>query len=478
MTSVIFPIHNWVDQNCFLTVGKEMLGGKVPYRDIFEQKGPLLYAIHAVAVFISPKTFTGVYIIQIVFFTAYLWIIKKIAALFTSERLSVYASVITGIVTAVTYCYSRGDNAEEFCLPFIAYALYTMMKAFREDFGEAFSYKAMLVNGFFAGCIFWIKYSVLGFYIGFITGFFIISLIQREYLKAVVKSALFVVGNLAASIPWIIYFGINKASPLLFKVYIYDNIFLYSARLSFYKKILDVWKKLGINCLENFIMAVLIFAGIFFFCKDSGYIQGVKYKIYLVFCFITSFYGIYIGGRAYRYYFLPMAAFIILGVTAVTNLLFEYRITNFIFSRKFIAVVGAAGVVTVVLGSNCIYYYGKPKNYFPQYKFAEIMDREPSPTLLNYGFLDGGFYHAANIEPEEYYFCRSNIAREELPNLYESQLDSVRHRKAEFVVTRKRCKQNDNGLLDGEDDLYRNYDIISQEYEKHDRYMYTLLKRR
>ena len=37
MTSYLFPIHNWVDQNCFLTLGKGILEGTVPYRDLFEQ---------------------------------------------------------------------------------------------------------------------------------------------------------------------------------------------------------------------------------------------------------------------------------------------------------------------------------------------------------------------------------------------------------------------------------------------------------
>lgn len=52
-SSPIYPFNDWVDANCFLTVGKSMLHGKVPYQDLYEQKGPLLYILHALAALIS-----------------------------------------------------------------------------------------------------------------------------------------------------------------------------------------------------------------------------------------------------------------------------------------------------------------------------------------------------------------------------------------------------------------------------------------
>ena len=36
-SSPLYPMNDWVDANCFFTVGRSMLSGKVLYRDIFEQ---------------------------------------------------------------------------------------------------------------------------------------------------------------------------------------------------------------------------------------------------------------------------------------------------------------------------------------------------------------------------------------------------------------------------------------------------------
>ena len=59
--SPLYPINLWDDANCLLTVGRVMRRGGVLYRDIYEQKGPLLYLIHALAACVSDTSFWGVY---------------------------------------------------------------------------------------------------------------------------------------------------------------------------------------------------------------------------------------------------------------------------------------------------------------------------------------------------------------------------------------------------------------------------------
>lgn len=117
MASPLFPLHTGVDQNCFLTVGKAMLSGTVPYRDLYEQKGPLLYGLHALAAWMDSNGFFGVYLLEILNLTWMLWLYCKIAGLFLPDRLQFPAAALSGFVTVTAYCFSRGDNAEEFCLP-------------------------------------------------------------------------------------------------------------------------------------------------------------------------------------------------------------------------------------------------------------------------------------------------------------------------------------------------------------------------
>ena len=40
--SPLYPFNPWDDANCFFTLGRGIIHGLVPYRDLYEQKGPLL----------------------------------------------------------------------------------------------------------------------------------------------------------------------------------------------------------------------------------------------------------------------------------------------------------------------------------------------------------------------------------------------------------------------------------------------------
>lgn len=86
MCSYLYPYQNRVDQNCFFTVGKGMMTGLVPYRDLFEQKGPLLYFLHGLAYLVSPDSFIGVFGLEVASMTLWFVYLYKLARLYTTPR--------------------------------------------------------------------------------------------------------------------------------------------------------------------------------------------------------------------------------------------------------------------------------------------------------------------------------------------------------------------------------------------------------
>lgn len=56
-SSPLYFINDWVDANAFYSVGKGIAHGQVPYKDLFEQKGILLYFIHTIAYNLSSTSF-------------------------------------------------------------------------------------------------------------------------------------------------------------------------------------------------------------------------------------------------------------------------------------------------------------------------------------------------------------------------------------------------------------------------------------
>lgn len=72
------------------------------------------------------------------------------------------------------------------------------------------------------------------------------------------------------------------------------------------------------------------------------------------------------------------------------------------------------------------------KSELPQYQFAEVINLETEPTLLNYGFLDGGFYTVSGVDPSTKYFFEANM---ELEEMKETQKQMIHNGAVEFVVT-------------------------------------------
>ena len=72
LTFSLCPINGQsagIDSSVFLYIGKQMQHGAVPYRDLFDHKGPLLFFIQYFGLLLSGEKFFGVWIIELVCLT-------------------------------------------------------------------------------------------------------------------------------------------------------------------------------------------------------------------------------------------------------------------------------------------------------------------------------------------------------------------------------------------------------------------------
>lgn len=82
-TSILNPYYGY-DSAVFMVVGKGWSKGLVPYRDLFDHKGPFLYLMNALGFSIYDGKL-GVLIIQTIFMTATLFLIYKIGRLYLKK---------------------------------------------------------------------------------------------------------------------------------------------------------------------------------------------------------------------------------------------------------------------------------------------------------------------------------------------------------------------------------------------------------
>ena len=82
----------------------------------------------------------------------------------------------------------------------------------------------------------------------------------------------------------------------------------------------------------------------------------------------------------------------------------------------------------------------------PQYAFADYLKDYPNATLLNYGFLDQGFYMVSGITPTEKYFCGLNIDSV-LDEARISKEEAVADQRVDFIVTKNKMYEWKNYKL-------------------------------
>ncbi len=212
-SSPLFPLNDWDDANIFFSLGKAWTQGIWPYRDIFEQKGPLLYAVHSVAALISWRTWTGVWLIEVLCGTLFLWYgIRTVRLLWPKAP-----RLIVPLAAAVVYASvdnTAGDSAEELALPMLACALYQCLRSERTAKGH-------ILFGLTGALLLWTKYSLVGLHIGAALW----MLWQERRLKPL---WLWLQGALIPTARLLLVFHFDDALAHLLQVYIVDNITGYS----------------------------------------------------------------------------------------------------------------------------------------------------------------------------------------------------------------------------------------------------------
>src|SRR5699024_10602220 len=209
-SSFLYPINDWVDSNCFFTMGKALMNGRVLYRDIYEQKGPLLYFVHGLAYLFSNDSFIGVYIIEALSFSLFLFFSIKSAELYLKRYdLLLLMAPILSFMILTSKSFSHGDSVEELSLVFVIYGLYSVLNSIKK--GKSLQKKEALFNGIGAASMLWMKYTLVGFYIGLIIVILFMYISKKEFKELFTIIQYFLLGFFIITIPIFIYFLINDS---------------------------------------------------------------------------------------------------------------------------------------------------------------------------------------------------------------------------------------------------------------------------
>ena len=204
LISFCSPLHPFAKQmpgtgsSAFLLIGKSMSKGIMPYTDLFDHKGPMLYVINWLGMLIG---FMGVWLIELACMLLSVFLCYKTARRFFSESASFLGTTATFI--ALLSWFEGGNLTESYALPFFFGALYCLTGYFVQNF--ELNRKQIFISGLCMGGVLMLKPNMVSLWIGMCTVIFIHSLVIRKFRSIFRHIVFFAAGVLVLILPFIVW---------------------------------------------------------------------------------------------------------------------------------------------------------------------------------------------------------------------------------------------------------------------------------
>jgi len=118
-TSWLYDRPFMIDSAVFQLIGKNWAEGRIPYKDLWELKGPLIFLPNALGYWLLGSKM-GVYIIQIINLSIALYFVRKTFLLEYNKKVSTLLTYL--VVLYFCVFYETGNTVEEYLLPLLIYA--------------------------------------------------------------------------------------------------------------------------------------------------------------------------------------------------------------------------------------------------------------------------------------------------------------------------------------------------------------------
>lgn len=408
--SWLYPLNPWDDANCFFMLGKSFIRGVMPYREIFDQKGPLVFLWQALGALICDHHFIGIYLTEIAGLWFYLVYTYRTMRLFTDNPIALPFTCLMGVALTTSDFFYYGNTVEEFGLPWLMFAFYQLLAYARHR--RLPSIAESIVMGLGVGLIFWMKFTVLSPLVGALIAMLIICISNQRMADfgRVIAWAFAGFAAVTAAV-FAIFYAIGGLGDML-DGYIGYNLFRYHAvgaedggdDMKIYPlRLLALCSLVAIPLLHRKVQ------------KDVRILVTLSFLTTLILFAITT---------VYIYYFIICYLFFPLLI---------YYVRRWEWNRK--TAISMALIALLMMACN-FQLTQRIRGTFPQAILSiveELKDEDPSVGILEYRSRETGIYtYTHHMPPVRFFFLLSVVHRE----LEEDQDACLRSRRCKYVLVK------------------------------------------
>ena len=204
------------NQGIYLYIGREILNGAAPYRDVFDNKGPLLYLLNALGLAVARGSFWGVYVVEYCLFA-----LATVLGFYTLRRRFgiLAASVAMLFFVLLLNRILLGDAEEEYIIPVQWVVLYLLTLTRR----GAPSLRVYFAVGALGSLPLFLKPTEVGLWAALVVVELGLTLSARDLRSCSERLAAMVAGGLLGSAAFLVYLWSDGALHAFVDDYVLFN---------------------------------------------------------------------------------------------------------------------------------------------------------------------------------------------------------------------------------------------------------------
>lgn len=419
----------WVDTNAMLEVGRAWVHGRVPYEDVFEQRGPLMFFYYFIVNFISSNGFLGLYVIELLNLVIIYAISRKVfASVFPKSRVNFdVMAIIIPILMVLDKSFETGGSPEEFAVTWSLIGIYMVIEVV---VGSATSsWRTGFIFGAAVAAVFWIKFTLVGLLIG--ASIFVLVYLLAEkrflYLTQMIIAALsvfFISGIIVAA-----YFKIVNALNDFIQTYFLMNINAYGGNASLHDRLNAFYQSVNNIIMGNgWIFSIWLLSILVLFAVSKR-IAALMLSVGIFGVVVT-----YAVGQARVYSFVQVYAVMVLTILLAVFVFADKFSNAHIWWFSLIAIFPV--VANPFIGK--LSYVWQSNTPAAQTFATKIRQYEGNKraSLMYYNIIDAGVERYIDISVAEKfkYFEKTNVPDELYPEQGISLRKSVLNGTPDYVV--------------------------------------------
>ena len=374
-TSPLYHVWgNTPDSPIFQIIGKYWSRGVLPYKDLWDLKGPYIFFVNALG-YSMTGTKIGIYILQIIFLFLTLITIYKIFLLYLNHSLSLFFTLLS--LAGLSYIYEGGNLTEEYILFPLTLSFYYIIQwidKYEKDNNPYHNELHTVIYGIVFGLCLMSRLTnalALCAAVGVIA---IVLLWRKEYKNLLMNILYFLIGFIISASPFFLYFYLHDAffdmwnGTFLFPLEYVTNSSMDILHIGIHYFILSY-----LNCI------LLIYVVVLMIRKNK--IINVRIVLYMMSAIIPFIWFCY--GNGFGHYGMivyPLFALIILELKKMKSTYLFYVIS-------LIVIVGAASKIRFM---------------YDMYHWDNKEVRDCHDFLKNENVIDYSSFVAYNCDPNLY----------------------------------------------------------------------------